>query len=627
MYAPHLSRPLALCVGLSSLVLLLSHSPHLAAQQVRQREQVLFKVDAASKRLEMIVNTSRILTLDEKIPQAQVNNPEVLEITPLSPTQIQILAKKPGVTQVNLWDEQNQIRTVDVIVFGDAQELEMVLQSQFPKSSLKVIPLANSVIVSGFVDRPDIVNRIIAIAEDYHPKVINNISVGGVQQVLLHVKVMEISRTKARTLGFDFAQINGDDFVTSGISGLLGDFTSASGMVEATGGQTASFGILNNQQAFFGLLEALRRNSLMKILAEPNLVAVSGRPSSFNVGGEFPILVPQSLGTVSIKYKKFGTQLDFVPIVLGNGRIRLEVRPRVSEIDNSRSVVINQTSIPGLRVREVETGVEMRSGQTLAIAGLIQSRLENEVRAVPFLGDLPWIGAAFRRTDSMMNEIELLILVTPELVDALDPHEVPPGGPGLNACNPNDTQLFWKGHIEVPCPNCGPDQGQPGYSGGSMQGGNMMYGPGVQVIEVPTEAVPGPSSEPVPVPMPPPPTPPNGNPAPPAENAAPVGSPDTAQIQSSRRRYSQGGALQPNTSLQVPQATAGLPVPGNQAPLPPQPSVTLGAIPPTPGRSSDMEAGGPNPYQPSSPYQRLPAAARATPGLIGPLGYDVDVEN
>ncbi len=620
MYAPHRSRPLALCAGLSSLVLLFAHCQYADAQQVRPRKQVIFNVDEANDRLEMIVNTSRILTLEGRIPQAQVNNPEVLELTPLSPTQIQILAKKPGVTQVNLWDEQNQIRTVDVIVFGDAQELEMVLQSQFPKSSLKVIPLANSVIVSGFVDRPDIVNRIVAIAEDYHPKVINNISVGGVQQVLLHVKVMEISRTKARTLGFDFVQINGDDFLTSGISGLLQDFTSTSGLVEGTNGVTSSFGILNNQQAFFGLLEALRRNSVMKILAEPDLVAVSGRPSSFSVGGEFPILVPQSLGTVSIKYKKFGTQLDFVPIVLGNGRIRLEVRPRVSEIDNTRSVVINETSIPGLRVREVETGVEMRSGQTLAIAGLIQSRLENEVRSVPFLGDLPWIGAAFRRTKSVTNEIELLILVTPELVDALDPHEVPQGGPGLNSCNPNDNQLFWKGHIEVPCPTCGPYQDQ-GYPGGYPQGGGIMYGPGsVQVIEGPAQVLPGPLGDPVPVPLPPP------APAPPAD-AAQAGSPDMAQIQSNRRRYSQEGLAGQGPSLQVPHASAGISVPGNRAPLPPQPSVTLGAIPPTPGVANLPQAGASNPYQPSNPYQSLPTNANAAPGLIGPFGYDVDVEN
>ncbi len=623
MYAPHLLQRLTLCAGLSLFAFVLAKGEHANAQQVRQREQVIFDVNEANDRLEMIVNTSRILTLDQKIPQAQVNNPEVLEITPLSPTQIQILAKNPGVTQVNLWDEENQIRTVDVIVYGDAQELEMVLQSQFPKSSLKVIPLANSVIVSGFVDRPDIVNRIVAIAEDYHPKVINNISVGGVQQVLLHVKVMEISRTKSRTLGFDFVQINGDDFVTSGISGLLGDFTSSTGLVEATGGQTASFGIINNQEAFFGLLEALRKNSLMKILAEPDLVAVSGRPSSFNVGGEFPILVPQSLGTVSIEYKKFGTQLDFVPIVLGNGRIRLEVRPRVSEIDNTRSVIINETAIPGLRVREVETGVEMRSGQTLAIAGLIQTRLENEVRAVPYLGDLPWLGAAFRRTNSVMNEIELLILVTPELVDALDPHEVPPGGPGTNSCNPNDCQLFWKGHIEVPCPDCGPCAGQGFPGGGYPQGDGMMYGPGVQVIEGPSEVLPGPTGTPVPVPNPPmsPPMPPEG---------VQSDSPDTAQIQSSRR-HAGGRPVQPpmqqQVTLQTPKITGGEPVHRINAPLPPQPSVTLGSVPPTPSVANLPQAGLSNPYQPSNPYQGPQPSANSAPGLIGPLGYDVDAEN
>ena len=120
-----------------------------------------------------------------------------------------------------------------------------------------------------------------------------------------------------------------------------------------------AFGLVNGNNAFFGFLEALRREDVLKILSDPTLVAVSGRPAFFNSGGEFPILVPQSLGTVSIEYKKFGTQIDFVPIVLGNGNLRLEVRPRISEIDPTRSITINGTTVPGLRVRETDTGVEM----------------------------------------------------------------------------------------------------------------------------------------------------------------------------------------------------------------------------------------------------------------------------
>ncbi len=418
--------------------------------------QVVRHVTGPSQREEMTVNTSRILTLDKRIPQAQVNNPDILDITALSPTQIQIFAKKAGVTQVNLWDEKGNIYTIDVIVFGDARELDLLLKSQFPNCSIKVIPIASGVLLSGYVDKQEHVSRIIQIAEEYYPRVINNLTLGGVHEVLLHVKVMEVSRTKLRSLGFDWTQISGQNVIRSSVSGLISAASAANpaagtaATAVTSGGETFFFSIFDGNDAFFGVLEALRQDNLMKVLAEPTLVTVSGRPAFFQVGGEFPIIVPQSLGTVSIEYKRYGTQVDFVPIVLGNGRIRLEVRPRVSEIDSSRSVVINSTTVPGLRVREVDTGVEMQAGQTLAIAGLVETRVEAQRRGVPVLSDLPYIGSAFRRVAERNNDVELLILVTPELVDAINAEEVPPCGPGTETASPTDWELYMKGYIEVP---------------------------------------------------------------------------------------------------------------------------------------------------------------------------------
>ena len=348
---------------------------------------IIHKIQSASERQEMTVNTSRILTLDAKIPQAQVNNPEIVELTPLSPTEIQMFAKNPGVTQVNLWDENERIYTIDVIVFGDARELSLLLESEFPNSALRVVPVSTGVLISGYVDQPEHVSAIVEIAEQYYPNVLKNMKVGGVHQVLLHVKVMEVSRTKLRTLGFDWSQVSGSNMFVSSVAGLLTGVSPAAGAVgagAATVNDTFYFQVIDGADAFFGVLEALRQDDLMKVLAEPTLVAVSGRPAYFQVGGEFPILVPQSLGTVSIEYKSYGTQVDFVPIVLGNGRIRLEVRPRVSEIDNTRSVTVpGAEPVPGLRVREVDTGVEMMAGQTLAIAGLVQSRVEAQRRGWP----------------------------------------------------------------------------------------------------------------------------------------------------------------------------------------------------------------------------------------------------
>ncbi len=464
-----------------------------------QRGSVIYKVRSANGRLEMTVNSSRILTMDQNIPQVQVNNPEVLSPTILSPTQIQISAKKPGVTQVNLWDEKKNVYTVDVLVFADAQELSMLLQSQFPNASIRVIPVSSGVLISGYVDQQEHVGRMIQIAEEYYPKVLNNITVGGVQQVLLHLKVMEVSRTKLRELGFDWAQVSGSNVIRSSASGLLSSVSAASATtpvsVATSGAETMFLAVLSGTDAFFGVLDALRQDNLMKILSEPTLITVSGRPAQFQVGGSFPILVPQSLGTVAIEYKDYGTQVDFVPIVLGNGYILLEVRPCVSEVDTSRSISLNGYTVPGLRQRRVDTGVEMLAGQTLAIAGLVQTRTESLRKGIPWVAEVPYIGALFRKVKEEANEVETLVLVTPQLVDAMNPCEVPPLGPGTQTTSPNDWELYMKGHIEVP--NCNPSGGAhecahplgvamgPGQPGMVVPAGGSLPG----MIDVPPEPV------------------------------------------------------------------------------------------------------------------------------------------
>ncbi len=436
-----------------------SDSSNSTGQPVWISPQPKFRVVDRSERLEMVVNTSRILEMAFKVPRMLVNNTDIIAATPLSPSEVQISALKPGFTHLNLWDEQNQVHTVDVLVVGDARELAALLQAQFPDASLKVTPLANNVVVSGYAPSADMVQRIIRIAQDYYPEVINNITVGGAQQVMLKVKVYEVSRTKLRKLGFDWANFTGNDGIVQNASGLVQGFSLLDGTIASASGTTVAFSILDGAESFFGFMEALRQYNLVKVLAEPNLVAVSGRPAQFNVGGEFPILIPQSLGTVTIEFRQFGTRVDFVPIVLGNGFLRLEVRPEVSEIDPTRSVNIGSISVPGLRTRSVDTAVELRAGQTLAIAGLIQTRIEAQNRGLPWLSDMPWVGAIFRRVEDTQNEIELLVLVTPEFVEAVDAQDSAIVFPGQLTMSPTDWQLYAKGLIEVPrCVDEGPWQ-------------------------------------------------------------------------------------------------------------------------------------------------------------------------
>src|SRR4051794_28094279 len=246
----------------TAIAVITMSSPILRADEL-QSTSVVRKITGNSDKLELTTNSSRILTLDKNIPRVQVNNPDLLAVTPLSATQVQISAKKAGVTQVNLWDDEGKIHTVDVLIYGDVRELEVALQTQFPHASIKVFRYSESLILTGYVDRPDHVSPIMQLAADYSPKVINNIQVGGVQQVLLKVKVMEISRTKLRRMATDFSVLSGNgSFFSTGVSGLLQNTSNNVGGVQGvvdSAGKAAEFGIVHDNNAFFGFLDWLEQ--------------------------------------------------------------------------------------------------------------------------------------------------------------------------------------------------------------------------------------------------------------------------------------------------------------------------------------------------------------------------------
>ena len=411
---------------------------------------VAHNISQPSERVEMIVKSSRILTLEERIPKFQVYNEQVVGATPISQNQIQIFAKTPGTTQLNLWDTNDRLYTVDVIVMADARQVEGILESQLPLATLKVIPIENSAIISGTVTSVDDVDRAVAITEQFYTTVVNNIRVVGVQTVLLHTKIMEVSRTKLRDMGIDWGSVSTGSYFYSAPSGLIDVAVSGTSAFPTAGAiLSATNKVHANAGDFQALITALRKQGLIKFLAEPTVVATHGRPARFNVGGRVPYIVPSN-NSVTVNYEEFGTAVDFLPFVVGPGRIRLEVRPEVTEPDPSRSISAQGINVPAFSSRYVETAVELQAGQTFAIAGLLQSRTEAVSRATPFFGELPYIGVAFRRITEERNDIELLITVTPELVEAMDPHEVPRGGPGLNSMSPSDKDLYVHGHIEVP---------------------------------------------------------------------------------------------------------------------------------------------------------------------------------
>jgi pilus assembly protein CpaC len=404
-------------------------------------------------KLQMVVNTSKVIECEHDIVRASVHNDEILQVRPIGRTQMMVNARRTGITQVDLYGADNEVKTLQVVVLGDSRELQIVLANEFPTATLNIRPIQNAVIVSGFVTGDDDVEQIITIAEQYYPTVINRISVVGVHTVMLHTQVLEVSRTKLRELGVDWQLGTGSGFLKQSAAGLIAPGTVAGGAVSAVGNDTIALGVISDSDSFFSFIRALRQNNLIKVMADPTVVAVDGRPASFNSGGEFPIVVPAGLGQVGIEFREFGTRLDFVSKVRGDGRIWLDVRPTISEIDSSRSVNINGISVPGLRSRYVDTSVELRAGQTLALAGLLQTRTETQSIGLPGLSDIPYFGAIFRANREIQNEVELLITVTPDFAAPMEPQEVPPGGPGFNSGWPTDEEFYMKGYMEVPVDN------------------------------------------------------------------------------------------------------------------------------------------------------------------------------
>lgn len=423
------------------------------------------------QKVRMVINTSRELSTDRPFQRVRIQNPNILSVLPLEGgNRLQISALQAGVTQLDLLAGDDSVHTLEVMVIGDARELEAILRQHFPSANLSVTPVQQGCIVAGVVTSDEHVEQVISIAELYFPTVIDQVNVLGVHTVQLETQIMEVSRTKLRELGIDWGVINGDDFVTQSVSGLLTASSSAAGLA-TSGGETFKVGVVQNSTTFLGVVRALRQNNLVKVLANPTITAVDGRPASFNAGGEIPIVVPAGLGQVAIQYREYGTRVDMVAKVRGEGRIWLEVRPYVSEIDPTRSVTLQGISVPGLRSRFLETGVELQAGQTLALGGLLQMRTESINTGLPFFGDLPYLGTFFRSNRELQNEVELLITVTPNFAGPLDPCEVPNGGPGLNTTSPSDKELYWKGYIEVPLNTAGTNGCGPQVVGAQMAPG------------------------------------------------------------------------------------------------------------------------------------------------------------
>jgi len=279
--------------------------------------------------------------------------------------------------------------------------------------------------------------------------------VGGAQQEQLRCDILEVQRSKIRRLGinFQFSKPSGYLVSTPGpVTPITGLNPLASPAATLTGfaDSTLSFGFIKNNDIFQGFVRALREEGLLKIHATPRVTTLNGQPAELVNGGETPVIVPAGLGTTAIEFKQFGVQLEAVPHILGQGRLRMQVKPEVSERDFSNAVTVGGVTVPAFTVRRASTEVEMNFGETLVIAGLISRREDASTVGVPGLSKLPWIGAAFGTKRYTEAETELIILVTPEYVAPLSKEQIPHGGPGKFTDTPTDKELFFHNMIEVP---------------------------------------------------------------------------------------------------------------------------------------------------------------------------------
>lgn len=398
--------------------------------------------------LPVAVNKSEIVRVDRRIGKTLIGNPDIADIVPVTTTSVYVLGKKVGTTSLTLADERGQVITVlDIAVGPDAQTLRRQIDDMFPDAGVKVRSSGQALVLEGTVPDAVTAERLISLSRTYvgeADKVVNMLTVAAPQQVLLEVRFAEVTRGVAKQLG-----INSVNWQSSGSSG---------GVAVAPDLQNSPFvGQVQIGRPDLGFqIDALERQGMARTLAQPNLIALSGQTANFLAGGEFPVpagVQPGAGGAipfVQIEFKPFGVSLAFTPTVLADGVINLVVAPEVSQLDREASIQLGGFNIPGLRVRRARTSLELRDGQSFAMAGLIRAEFEDTVRAVPLLGRIPIIGALFRSSGFRNNETELVIMVTPRLVRPVKPEQI--ALPTDTVGRPGDADFFLRGRVERPLP-------------------------------------------------------------------------------------------------------------------------------------------------------------------------------
>jgi pilus assembly protein CpaC len=462
----------------------LAKSAPAAVEQNLLPEQFIAQTGVA--KLDVTLGKSTLLKLPQAIKRISVGSPSVADVMMINPREVYILGKIVGMTNITLWTQDGKSTVIDVTVLMDITALNHQLQAIMPdEKDIKITAAGDSLIVSGFVTNTLKADRVIALADAFvrtsilnmmmnlqsgssgsgaqsggagqggmqgmqmlrqgnqhdpesqgagaglgNFKVINLLQVRDNQQVMLEVKIAEVNRTEAEKLGFDFqgALRKSGSAWTQIMGGLIGG--SPASLLLGKNPVSTGLPFASSEGGAF-LIDAEKKDSVIKILAEPTIVAISGQEASFLVGGEIMIPVSSGVGsTVRLQSKQFGVGLVFTPTVLEEGRINLKVNPEVSELVSFQQVASTGlgaiVAVPTFKTRRISTTVQLRDGQSLAIGGLLQDNFREQIKRFPMLGEVPVLGSLFSSSDFLMDKTELMIIVTPRLVQPLQPdHGVP----------------------------------------------------------------------------------------------------------------------------------------------------------------------------------------------------------
>ena len=392
--------------------------------------------EPGAETLHVVVGHSMLIRTTSRVKRILTGNPAVIESVLTSPEELVVTAKQPGGSSLMLWEESGKNRMLDVFADLDVNPLRNTLDQSFPNSGVEVQSQENKVMLVGVVDSTAMADQILKMASNYSKDVVNGLQIAQparLKQVMLKVRFAEADRGRLSAFGVNL--------FSTGATNTIGTVSTQQFGPTSLNSQNQSNGSLIERFTQFNLsdllniflfrpdinlgatIKLLQQNQVLQILAEPNLMAISGQPAHFLAGGEFPYPVVQNtgggvgFGTVTIVFKPYGVKLEFVGTIQDDGTIRLKVAPEVSSLDYTNAVTISGFTLPAIQTRRAETEIELKDGQSFGIAGLLDQRTTVQLSKVPGIGDIPILGELFKSRNINKTDSELIVLVTPTIVD------------------------------------------------------------------------------------------------------------------------------------------------------------------------------------------------------------------